>query len=195
MHFFPDTSEADAAAENFWAENFKQVIRDDFRQHIGAQLNGGKLRNIYRQRYSPEYSDLDEFVNRIADMVTVGAENGTDAAFDDIYTAFLTESPLPEVRKYAVHLLPEAFPGGMRRKIHQAVVDEYGQETVYRYAYKVGYQKSFNAFSRFIDKVAELVVNGAIMGADDALRKIYRSFIGLYPLPPARRNPRRLKTW
>lgn len=195
MHFFPDTSEADAAAESFRAENFKGVIRDDFRQHIGAVLDGGKLKHVYQQRYSPEYSSLDEFVNRIADMVTVGAENGTDAAFDDIYTAFLTESPLPELRRYAVQLLPGAFPASMRRKIHRAVVDEYRQDTVYRYAYKAGYQQSFSTFPRFIDRVARLVVNGAVMGADDTLGKVYRSFITRCPFPPSRRNPRRLKTW
>ena len=195
MHFFPDTSEADAAAESFWAENFKQVIRDDFRQHIGTQLDDGKLRHIYQQRYSPEYSNLDEFVNRIADMVTISAENGTDTAFDDIYTVFLTELPLPEVRKYAVYLLPGAFPKSMQRKIHRAIIDEYRQETVYQYAYKVGYQKSFDTFYKFIDRVAELVVNGAIMGADDMLEKIYRSFITHHPFPPARRNPKRLKAW
>ena len=195
MHFFPDTSETDAAAESYWAENFKQVIRNDFRQHIGTQLDDGKLRHIYQQRYSLEYSNLDEFVNRMADMVTISAENGTDAAFDDIYTAFLTESPLPEVRKYAIYLLPGAFPKIIQWNIHQAIINEYRQETVYQYAYKIGYQNIFDTFYKFIDRVAELIVNGAIMGADDMLEKIYRSFITRRPFPPARRNPRRLKTW
>ena len=95
MHFMPDTEDADSAAETFWPEGYKQVIRDDVRQLIGAQLNDGKrLRHVYQQRYPEKYTDLNQFANRIADMIVIGTENGADEAFDDIITAFLTESPL-----------------------------------------------------------------------------------------------------
>ena len=124
MHFFPDTSDADAAAESFWAEKFKLVIREGFRQHIGVMLSGRTLKHIYEQQYPQEYPKLKQFEDRIADMVTIGAENGTDTAFDDIYTAFLTESPLPAPRRYAVYFLPQAFPHSIRREIQQAVAAE-----------------------------------------------------------------------
>ena len=53
MHFMPDTEDADSAVETFWPEGYKQVIREDVHQLIGAQLNEGKrLRHIYQQRYS-----------------------------------------------------------------------------------------------------------------------------------------------
>ena len=62
MHFMPDTEDADSAAETFWPEGYKQVIREDARQLIGAQLNDGKrLRHIYQQRYSEKYTDLNQF--------------------------------------------------------------------------------------------------------------------------------------
>ena len=195
MHYFPDTSEADAAAESFWAENYKQVIREDFRQHAGAKLDSGVLKHVYQRLYRDDYSDAKQLADRIADMVAIGAENGTDVAFDDIYTAFLTESPLPQVRQYASPLLPQAFPPKMQAIIHRAVSDEYSSERVYQYAYKVGYRGDYCSFREFIDKVAELVFAGAMMGADDMLGRIYRSFWNLRPLPPARRNPRRLKSW
>lgn len=195
MHFFPDTGDADTAAESFWAENFKRLIRADFRRHIGVILAGKTLKHIYGQQFSQEYSSLRQFEDRIADMITIGAENGTDSAFDDIYTAFLTESPLPAARSYAVYFLPEAFPHTLRRTIKQAIVAEYGQERVFRHAYKVGYQDSDRNFAEFISRVADLVVAGAMTGADDILGKIYRSFLTRCPLPPARRYSKRLKSW
>jgi len=195
MHFFPDTGDADAAAESFWAENFKQVIREDFRQHVGTLFEGRTLSHIYAQQYSLEYNSLKQFTDKLADMVTIGAENGTDAAFDDIYTAFLTESPLPQLRKYAVCFLPQAVPAGMQRKIQRAIATEYREERVFRYAYKVGYQNGYDSFDKFIGQAARLVTTGAVTGADDMLGRIYRSFMTRCPLPPARRYPKRLKSW
>ena len=51
MHFMLDTEDADSAAETFWPEGYKEVIREDFRQLIGAYLNDGKgLRHVYQQQ-------------------------------------------------------------------------------------------------------------------------------------------------
>ena len=194
MHFFPDTSDADAAAESFWAEDFKRVIRDDFRRYVRAGLEGNLLKRACRS-YSGQYPGPAEFMDRIADMVTIGAENGTDAAFDDIYSAFLTESSLPEQRVYVRSMLPRAFPRKMRSGICRAVRDEYRQERVFRYAYKVGYKTEFRSYNGFMNKIAALVLAGAMRGADDMLARIYRSLLARSPLPPARRNPKRLKSW
>ena len=196
MHFMPDTEDADSAAETFWPEGFKQVIREDVRQLIGACLNDGKrLRHVYQQRHSEKFTDLNQFVGRIAEMVVIGAENGADDAFDDIITAFLTESSLPEVRRYACYFWPHAFPQGTKKRLRQVIVDEYSQDKVYVHAYKVGYQGSYRHFGEFISRVAQLIVTGAMNGADDMLEVIYRSFVTPCPLPPARRHPRRLKVW
>jgi hypothetical protein len=196
MHFMPDTEDADSAAETFWPEGYKQVIREELRQLIGAQLNGGgRLRHVYQQQYSEKYRDLNQFVSRIADMLVIGAENGADDAFDDIISAFLTESPLPEVRKYARYFWPQVFPQSVKERLRQVIVDEYSQDNIYIHAYKVGYQGSYRNFGEFISQVARLVVTGATNGTDDTLEAIYRSFVTPYPLPPARRHPRRLKVW
>lgn len=196
MHFMPDTQDADSAAETFWPEGYKQVIREEARQLIGTQLNDGKkLRHVYQQRYSEKFTYLNQFVNRIADMIVIGAENGADDAFDDIITAFLTESPLPQVRRYARYFWPQAFSQGTKKRLHQVIVDEYSQDEVYSYAYKVGYRSSYRNFGEFISQIAELVVTGAINGADDMLEAIYGAFVTPCPIPPARRHPRRLKSW
>jgi histidinol-phosphate/aromatic aminotransferase/cobyric acid decarboxylase-like protein len=197
MHYMPDTEDEDSAAETFWPEGYKQVIRDDFRQLIGAQFKDGKkLRHIYQQRYSEKFTDINQFVGRIADMVVIGAENGADEAFDDIMSAFFTESPLPEVRRYARYSWPQLLPERVKKRLQQVIVDEYSRDNVYTYAHKAGYQDSHRNFDEFINQVAELVTTGAANGADDVLEALYRSFLEpLYPLPPARRNPRRLRMW
>jgi len=192
----PDTEDEDSASETFWPEGHKQVIREDFRQLIGARVNNGKkLKHVYQQRYSQKFTDLNLYANKIADMVTIAAENGADDAFEDIISAFLTESPLPEVRRYARYFWPRVFPEKAKQRLRQIIIDEYSQDNVYSYAYKVGYEGKYRSFDEYINQVAEIVVTGVINGADDILEAIYRSFTPLCPLPPARRHPRRLKMW
>ena len=197
MHFMPDTEEADSAAETFWPEGYKQVIREDFRQSVGAQFKDGKkLRHLYQQGYSEKFADLNQFANRIADMIAIGAENGADDAFDDIISAFLAESSLPEVPGYARYFGHHLLPERVSKRLQQVIAAEYCQDNIYHYAYQAGYQGSYRNFDEFISQVAQLVASGAANGADDMLAVIYRSFWSpLLPLPPARRRPRRLKMW
>ena len=191
-----DTEDADSAEERFWPEGYKQVMREDVRQSIGVELGDGKrLRHIFRRLYSEKYGDLDQFVNKIADMIAVGAENGADDASEELMEAFLVEDPLPEGHQYFSYFWPQAFSQRVEKRLHQVVVDEYSQDNVYNHAYKVGYQGSYRNFGEFISQVAQLVVTGAMNGADDMLEAIYRSLLTPSPLPPARRHPRRLKTW
>lgn len=196
MHFMPDTEDADSAAETFWPEGYKKVIRDDLRRLIADRLNGGKsLVHIYRQQYPGKDAELNQFINKIADMVAIGAENGADDAFEEMIDSFLTESPLPDVRRYARYFRPQAVSADVRRKLQRVIVEEYSQDNIYSYAYKVGYQKKFRDFGGFLEQVAELAITGASNGADDMLEAIYRSFLASRPLPQARRRPRRLKNW
>ena len=196
MHYMPDTEGADSAAEKFWPEGYKQVIREDVRQLVGAQLNDEKgLRRLYQQRYSEKYTDLDQFTGEMAGMIAIGAENGADDAFEDIITTFLAEASLPEVRRYARYFWPQALPQQAQAKLCRVIVDEYSRDEVYSYAYKAGYQGSYRDFTEFISRVAQLVVTRTMNGADDMLEAIYRSFVTSCPLPPARRRPRRLKNW
>ena len=194
MHFLPDTEEADAVAERYWPDSFKQVIQKELRQALGIKLNGGNLRHIHRRRYQ-DFPDLEQFTARIADMVVVGAENGADEGFDGIYRAFLTESPLPEARRHARYLWPRVFSPRLRDRIHQAVVADYSRDDALQHAYKAGYTGDYGSFEEFINEAARLVVVGVMNGVDDMLAQIYRSLVNNRPLPPARRRPRRLKGW
>ena len=196
MHFIPDTEDSDSAAERFWPEGYKQVIREDVRQLVGAQLgNGKKLKHIYQQLYSEKYGDLSQFINKIADMMAIGAENGADDAFEELMEAFLVEDPLPEGHQYFSYFWPQAFSPSIKSKLSRVVIDEYSLDNVYQHAYESYYQGKFPGFDKFIDQVARKVVIETMNGADDMVAAIYRSFVPSQPLPPARRYPRRLKLW
>ena len=194
MHFMPDTEDEDSAAEIFWPEGYKQVIRDNVRQAILAQLTGKRrFRRVYRNGYSERYSSYEDFLDKVADMVAIGAENGADDAFDEIMNAFLEEEALPPLRRYTSYSWPDALPREVRERLRRSIINEYSQDDVYLFAYKVGYKNDFNTLDGYLNRVAELVETGAKNGAEDTLDHIYRSFMILDRLRTVRRYPRRLK--
>ncbi len=199
MHDMIDTDEADAAAERFWPEGFKQIIREEVGKLIGKELKQRKsFHQVYERRFSDKYADFDKFVERIADMVVIGAENGADDAFDDIYAAFQMETPLPDSLEYARHLWPPGLNNDIRRQIRKNVIEEYGKERYYQRQYKNAnedWPDRYSNIGRFLDEIARLVVTGAANGADDMLEEIYEAFLLSGPLPAARRRPKRLKIW
>ncbi len=196
MHFMPDTEDEDAAAEAFWPEGYKQVIREDLRRAVAGKLDDGQsLKSVYEREYTEQYGSLSEFTGRLADMLAIGAENGADDIFDDIVSSFLHEAPLPPERPYARYIQPDVIPAEAKDKLGESVLSEYSKDNIYVYAYGVGYKKIFPTFDDYIKHIARMVVTGAERGADDMLGAIYRSFLWSGKLPPARRRPRRLKTW
>lgn len=196
MHFMPDTEDEDSAAEVFWPEGYKKIIREDVSLKVRTELLQEKpFINVYEQGYKVKFPDHSQFLEKIADMVAVGAENGADDAFDTIIDAFLTEAPLPQLRAYARYTRPLALSEEIQEKLKRNIVDEYSEDNVYIHAYKVGYTKTFPSFIEYIRQIAEIVMTGAMNGANDILENIYRSFLELAPIAPARRHPRRLKMW
>ena len=194
MHYMPDTEDEDSAAEIFWPEGYKQVIRENVHRAILSQLTGKRrFGRVYRNGYSDRYPSYEEFLGKVADMVAIGAENGADDAFDEIMVAFLEEEALPALRRYTGYSWPDALPREAREQLRRSIVDEYSQDAVYLFAYKVGYKNDFSTFDEYINRVAELVETGVKNGAEDTREQIYRSFIILDRLRPIRRYPRRLK--
>ena len=194
MHFIPDTEDEDSAAEVFWPEGFKQVIRDDVPGSIVGQLAvERRYRRLYRQVYVDRFASYQQFLERLAEMVAIGAENGADDAFDEILDSFLEEEALPDPLVYAAYLWPEALGGDTRDRVRQIVVNEYGEDDIFRFAYDVGYKNDFGSYREYLERVGDVVVAGARNGANDALDGIYRSFMDRDRLLPQRRYPRRLK--
>ena len=196
MHFMPDTEDEDSAAETFWPEGYKQVIREDVRVAVATQLgNRKRFRRVYRRGYGDRFSSYEQFLDRVADMVAIGAENGADNAFDEIVDAFLEEDALPELGRYVSYFWPESLPREVRERLRKVIVDEYSADDVYRFAYSAGYKNDYPTFDEYVNQVAEVVMTGTMNGANDTLERIYRSFMGLDRLLPVRRYPRRLKMW
>ena len=196
MHILPDMVDEDAVTEVFWPDTYKQAIRRDVKRAMVTRLaRSSDLKKVYAERFADDYDGFESFVDRIADMVVIGAERSADDAFDDIYTAFLTDSPLPQVRRYAVYYWPGSLPLALQRRVHGLVVADYSQERGYIRRYEDRYASAYGDFGEFINAVADLVVAGAVNGADDMLGQVYRSFLTPLPFPIARRHPRRLKGW
>jgi hypothetical protein len=195
MHYLPDTEEQDAAAECYWPDGFKEVIREEVGRAIRLKTKEKRLRHIYARQYQDKFADAGQFANRIAELLVIGAENGADNGFEVIFKAFLTESPLPEIARYAVYLRPHIFSQKIIDRIQNAVAFDYRNDETFTYAYKVGYQKEYSKFNEFIDRIASKITTSVINGTDDMLARIYTAFLNCQPLPPARRNPKRLKVY
>ena len=127
MHFMPDTEDEDSAAEVFWPEGYKQVIRENVRRAVLVQFTTKKrFRRVYRNGYSERYPSYEDFLEKVADMVAIGAENGADDAFDEIMDSLLEEEALPALRRYTSYSWPDALPRdtlifGLRRQASGAV--------------------------------------------------------------------------
>ncbi|MBW1787979.1 MAG: hypothetical protein JRK53_15360 [Deltaproteobacteria bacterium] len=193
MHFMP---EDEGYEEKLWPDGYKAVIKNRLRAVIASELRSeDTLQNVYEQQYADQFPDLDRFIERITEMLVVGAEKGGDEAFDDIVTAFLYEYPLPEPRVYARYLLLPKLPEEVSRQLMQQVIDEYRQDEVFIHAFQVGYGDLYENFEQFLNESARLAAVRVVNGMDDMLTAIYRAFATGGPLPPARRNAKRVKNW
>ena len=195
MHFLPDTGDEDAASERYWPDGYKQVIRQEVGQAIRPQLNERTLGHVYTNKFSHQYPNLEAFIDRIVDLVVIGAENGADLGFEAIYKSFLNESPLPQAKQYSSYFWPHFLTGERKEKIQKAIAEEYSREEGFQYAFQVGYAKKYENFAEFIKEISRLMVTGMVNGVDDMLGKIYKSFLANRDLPLGRRNPKRLKEW
>jgi hypothetical protein len=193
MHDMPDTDEADGLAERYWPEEYKWVIKTDLRQSLEAALQGtGAFSGIYQKYYQDFFSGFEPFIQRLAELVVIGSENGVDEILEEIHGAFRRNGPLPEKRLYAVYYWPQPFDEGLKNTLHREVFEEFGTHHTYQHIH----EDHFNgrqSFDDFIDGLAWLVVAGAMNGADKAIGDIYRAFLFGAPLPHFRRRPRRVR--
>lgn len=195
MHFMP---EDEGYMEKLWPDGYKDVIKSLLREVIVSELNSNEtFKNAYEQQYVniDQFPDFDGFLGRITDMLVIGAEKGGDEIFDDIVTAFLYEFPLPEPRILANYFMLSELPEKVDRELSRLVIDEYKEDEVYIHAFEVGYWYLYENYEQFLAETAKLAVTGVVNGIDNMLSAIYRAFAAGGPLPPARRNPKRIKNW
>lgn len=195
MHYLPDTNDEDAVAERYWPDGYKSVLRKEGIRVFASKLNAATLTNVYRRFYSRRYMSISEFVDAVVGGIVIGAENGADAGFELVYASFLSESALPVPCRVTKLLWPANLGLIDENAIGLAIIKDYRIDDGFLYAYKDGYTRKYASLDNFISRVADIVVSGTINGISTTLEKYYRAFIHQWPLPPMRRNPKRLKTW
>lgn len=193
MHDLPDTEDADAAAERYWPEAYKDLIRTHLKQALLVQFHEAEaFTAVYEKNYTNRFGSYDQFVDRLAEMVVIGAENGIDDILEEVYASFRRNTPIPDKRLHAVYFWPEPLAEDLKKELQGKVFEAFRNHHTYAHIHEDHYQSNLS-FDDFIDQIAALVVAGAVNGADDSLGNIYRSFLSASPLPPARRRPRRIR--
>ena len=126
MHDMPDTEDADGAAERYWPEGYKDILWEKLiPAFTDLLLNTEAFNTTYEDHYGEDFETYEQFVDRLAEMVAIGAENGSDKLFDEIYAAFRKDAPLPKVRSYAAHFWPDPFDADLSGALHAKVKEEY----------------------------------------------------------------------
>jgi hypothetical protein len=193
MHDMPDTDEADAAAERYWPEEYKWVIKTDLKKAVEGTIQGARaFSRIYQRVYSDQFDRYETFIHHLAEGVAIGSENGVDEILEEIQGTFLGNRPLPEKRLYAVYFWPQPFDEGLKNTLHREAFEEFGTHHIYKHIHE-DHSNGRQSFDEFIDGLARLVVVGATNGADKAIGDIYQAFLFGAPLPHFRRRPRRVR--
>ena len=193
MHEMPDTEGADAAAERLWPEGYKQRIRSAVAERVAESLSeAGAFEQIYESHYSAALESYPNFVERVASIVTIGAENGTDGAFGELHTAMRKGLDPPLARVRVRYLWPEPFDEELKDELRREIVAEYRDSHALEHLHEDHYLGKLE-FEDFIGRAAELLVVGGINGADDSLAAVYSALLAGSPLPTARRRPRRIQ--
>jgi hypothetical protein len=195
MHYLPDTNDEDAMQERYWPDGYKLTIRSEIREVVVPELREAGIARIYRRSYRDSFQGIAEFTDRVAGGIIIGAENGADEGFESIYASFIAECDLPEIYGYACTFRAPKISKTGQRAIQRAIVKDFRKDDGFTYAYKDGYHDKYASYRDFIDRVAEIMLAGVKNGLYSAFERSYKAFFYGYPLPPMRRNPRRLKTW
>jgi hypothetical protein len=193
MHEMPDTEGADAAAERLWPEGYKERIRVGVTRRVIERLTEARaFEQVHETHYGTVFDDYPAFVERVAEIVTIGAENGTDGAFDEIHSALRRGLDPPLARVRVRYLWPEPFDDELKAELRREIVAEYRHSHDFEHLHEDHYLGDLG-FSDFVERAAELVVVGGINGADDGLTAVYRALLSCSRLPSARRRPRRIR--
>lgn len=195
MHYLPDTGDEDAVQERYWPDGYKLIIRKEVRDVVVPGLQGMGIARIYRRSYRDTFPCVTQFIDWVAGGIIIGAENGADEGFESVYASFVAECDLPETYGYGRAFQPPNINKLGERAILRAIVKDFRKDDGFTYAYKDGYHDKYASYRDFIDRVAEIMLAGVKNGVYSTFERFYKAFFYGYPLPPMRRNPRRLKTW
>ena len=194
MHFFVLTKAEENIEEKYWPEGFKKVIRVEVEKTVSGHLTQNRsFIESFQAYYATAYSDYADFIAQLAHTVAIGAENGADAIFDEIYSIAGNKTDLPQVRVYARYFWPNVLTKELKDGIEYAIIGEYRQEEAYSRTYEDHFKDKYRDFNEFLSAIAALVTSGAVNGADDAIGRAYQALMKYEPIPIIRKRPKRLK--
>jgi hypothetical protein len=143
--------------------------------------------------YTERFDDYDSFVDRLSEMLVIGAENGADQGVDEVQSAFHRETPLPEPRPLTRYLWPEPVDDDAQQELHDRICAEYRDSHSYIHAYEDHYTGDLD-LNDFVDHTACLLIVGIVNGSDTMLGNIYRALLSGISLPTPRRRPKLIHT-
>lgn len=194
MHFFVLTEAEENVEEKYWPEGFKKIIRTEVEKTVFDHITKNKtFIDTFQAHYTTTYTDYAEFATHLARMVAIGAENGADAIFDEIYSITENKADLPQVRAYARYFWPKVLTKELEDGIEYAIIGEYRQEEAYSRTYEDHFKEKYKDYNEFLGAIVESVTSGAVNGADDTLGRIYQALLKYEPIPTIRKRPKRLK--
>jgi len=193
MHDYIDTERTDCQEERYWADNFKSVIKAELKQSINRWIDNKKRFFIraFAESYIADYKSYRHFVGDISSQMIIGAENGADETFEELYGIMITGGNLTGPAK--VEEYTDIFPPRTVTRIFDEIRKDYLDEHELEHIYSSHYKKEFAAYDMFINFLASLILNGVIRGTEEAAKAIYRSLCIGEQLPRLKRKVKPIK--
>ncbi len=193
MHDLPDTERIDAAAERYWPEEFKRVLKTRLRERVEKAFRRARpFEEVIRRNYGKEFSGYNDFVIYAAEGVVIGAEKGVDDLLMAAHRSWLNHQPLPLIPLYADYLWPDPLDPELSEELYREAREEFSTHPLYRHLHQ-DHDHGPGDFETWMDDLGRRVVRGAKNGADQSLASIYRALLFQTPLPIFRRRPRRIR--
>lgn len=192
MHELIDTELTDAYEEIFWSEDFKYEIREA-KPILASKVFGRS--ELCRQIFvKPRlgFTTWESFINSLADLVIIGAENGADMMFDHLLACLGRGEILPSLLvPPAAPVVVECFP---LDRILLSLEHGYRHEHVLEHVYEDYYTRLYPDFTQFTQKISDMMLVGITDQASKTIDQIFLQLETTGNLPRLRRQPKRVKT-
>ncbi len=197
MHDVIDTEGEDLAAESYWPDDHKQVLRKRLHDCVLREAERHSVsREFFQKRRVGSLSFHDDFLIFLGHAITIGAENGSDQALARM-SIFLrtggdfTSTAIP----FSSYLWPTLFPPEVKNEIREEALAAFSREHMLEHSYEDHYRETYPSFNDFVKDIAEHLLMGAVNGADETLCSILTALALGLPMPPVRRYSKLLKRW
>ena len=160
---------------------------------VDGLSEAGAFERVWERHYTTALESYQSFVERVAEIVTIGAENGTDGAFGEIQSAMRRGLDPPLARVRVRYLWPEPFDEELKTELRHEITAEYRESPRPRTPSRgpLSGQTRIRGFHRA--GPPSCWSWAASTAPTTGLATIYRALLDGSPLPTARRRPRRIQ--